>query len=81
MVCVPGTVDVNNDEATSNHMIGNSSSGIKGMVLPFVPLSIAFEDIKYSIDMPEVPQILKSLPDMHVLYGKLHLFVPFMSKL
>ncbi|KAB8110126.1 hypothetical protein EE612_047053, partial [Oryza sativa] len=47
------TVDVNNDEATSNHMIGNSSSGIKGMVLPFVPLSIAFEDIKYSIDMPE----------------------------
>ncbi|XP_052166850.1 ABC transporter G family member 47 [Oryza glaberrima] len=47
------TVDVNNDEATSNHMIGNSSSGIKGMVLPFVPLSITFEDIKYSIDMPE----------------------------
>uniref|UniRef100_A0A0E0EQV9 ABC transporter domain-containing protein n=1 Tax=Oryza meridionalis TaxID=40149 RepID=A0A0E0EQV9_9ORYZ len=47
------TVDVNNAEATSNHMIGNSSSGIKGMVLPFVPLSITFEDIKYSIDMPE----------------------------
>jgi hypothetical protein len=26
----------------------------KGMVLPFPPLSIIFEDIKYSVDMPKV---------------------------
>ncbi|EEE69495.1 hypothetical protein OsJ_28930 [Oryza sativa Japonica Group] len=60
------TVDVNNDEATSNHMIGNSSSGIKGMVLPFVPLSITFEDIKYSIDMPEM--IIEEVMELVELY-------------
>jgi len=44
-----GTLDESNDEATVN-----SSQVNKGMVLPFVPLSITFEDIRYSVDMPEV---------------------------
>ncbi|KAK3133118.1 hypothetical protein QOZ80_6AG0532570 [Eleusine coracana subsp. coracana] len=44
------TVD---DEAASNHATVNSSPTRKGMVLPFVPLSITFEDIRYSVDMPE----------------------------
>ena len=26
----------------------------RGMVLPFQPLSIAFDEIRYSVDMPEV---------------------------
>ncbi|KAL5201069.1 hypothetical protein ABZP36_035423 [Zizania latifolia] len=34
------TTDESNDEATSNHATMNSSPGKKGMVLPFVPLSI-----------------------------------------
>ncbi|XBI99341.1 hypothetical protein VPH35_019432 [Triticum aestivum] len=31
----------------------NSIPGKKGMVLHFVPLSVTFDDIKYSVDMPE----------------------------
>ncbi|EMS60397.1 Pleiotropic drug resistance protein 4 [Triticum urartu] len=45
------TEDGSNDESTSNHATVNS--GKKGMVLPFVPLSITFDDIKYSVDMPQ----------------------------
>jgi hypothetical protein len=26
----------------------------KGMILPFAPLSLTFDDIKYSVDMPQV---------------------------
>lgn len=51
---LPGTLDESNDEAASNHATVNSSPVNKGMVLPFVPLSITFEDIRYSVDMPEV---------------------------
>ena len=29
-------------------------NGKKGMVLPFQPLSITFDDIRYSVDMPQV---------------------------
>ncbi|VAI17494.1 unnamed protein product [Triticum turgidum subsp. durum] len=47
------TEDGSNDESTSNHATVNSSPGKKGMVLPFVPLSITFDDIKYSVDMPQ----------------------------
>lgn len=32
-----------------------------GMVLPFEPLSITFEDIKYAIDMPQVSSSLMGL--------------------
>lgn len=27
------------------------------MVLPFEPLSIAFDEIRYAVDMPQVPSI------------------------
>ena len=54
MWCLLGTVDGSNDEADSNHATVNSRPVNKGMVLPFVPLSITFEDIRYSVDMPEV---------------------------
>ncbi|KAG2642851.1 hypothetical protein PVAP13_2KG284934 [Panicum virgatum] len=47
------TVDGSNGEADSNHTTVNSRPVNKGMVLPFVPLSITFEDIRYSVDMPE----------------------------
>jgi len=32
----------------------------RGMILPFQPLSISFDDLKYSVDMPAVrfPQLL-----------------------
>jgi hypothetical protein len=32
----------------------DSSASRKGMVLPFAPLSISFNDVRYSVDMPEV---------------------------
>uniref|UniRef100_A0A0E0B1K0 ABC transporter domain-containing protein n=1 Tax=Oryza glumipatula TaxID=40148 RepID=A0A0E0B1K0_9ORYZ len=45
--------EIINDEANSYHATRHSSAGNKGMVLPFVPLSITFEDIRYSVDTPE----------------------------
>lgn len=32
----------------------DSSGSRKGLVLPFTPLSLTFNDTKYSVDMPEV---------------------------
>lgn len=32
-----------------------SDSGKRGMVLPFQPLFLAFDEIRYSVDMPQVP--------------------------
>uniref|UniRef100_A0A0D9XCM6 ABC transporter domain-containing protein n=1 Tax=Leersia perrieri TaxID=77586 RepID=A0A0D9XCM6_9ORYZ len=45
--------DDNNGESITMHAAGNSSPSRKGMILPFVPLSITFEDIRYSVDMPK----------------------------
>ncbi|KAJ1289317.1 hypothetical protein BS78_02G155000 [Paspalum vaginatum] len=47
------TADESNDEPVSNLTTINSSPVNKGMVLPFVPLSMTFEDIRYSVPMPE----------------------------
>lgn len=33
----------------------------RGMVLPFEPLSMAFEEIKYSVDMPQVAFVFRPL--------------------
>jgi len=33
---------------------GDSGPAQKGMVLPFLPLSLTFDDIRYSVDMPQV---------------------------
>lgn len=33
----------------------------RGMVLPFVPLSITFDDIKYAVDMPQVTYTILTL--------------------
>ena len=35
-------------------LIKNNQNRRKGMVLPFEPHSITFDDIKYSVDMPQV---------------------------
>lgn len=40
--------------AQNNANTENDYKMKKGMVLPFTPLSLAFENIKYSIDMPQV---------------------------
>jgi len=36
----------------------NSGKAKKGMVLPFEPLSIAFDDISYYVDMPAVCTVI-----------------------
>jgi hypothetical protein len=36
------------------HSSEDSSQNRKGMALPFPPLSLTFNDIRYSVDMPEV---------------------------
>jgi hypothetical protein len=35
-----------------------TGSDKKGMVLPFTPLSLTFDDVKYSVDMPPVHMLL-----------------------
>lgn len=35
-------------------VVETTSNKKKGMVLPFKPHSITFDDIRYSVDMPEV---------------------------
>ncbi|KAL6591851.1 hypothetical protein ACP70R_049714 [Stipagrostis hirtigluma subsp. patula] len=47
-----GTVGVNN--GTDLHMLEHDSHPTpKGMVLPFLPLSLSFDSIIYSVDMPQ----------------------------
>ncbi|XP_052166849.1 ABC transporter G family member 46 [Oryza glaberrima] len=47
----------NNDEATSSNANHNSSPARKGSILPFVPVYMTFEDIRYSIDMPKALKV------------------------
>lgn len=47
----------------------NLNQSQKGMVLPFAPLSVAFDNIRYSVDMPAV-NILAFLLS-YVLFNKL----------
>jgi hypothetical protein len=44
---------VDNTE-TSSEIADNSQPTQRGMVLPFAPLSLTFDNIKYSVDMPQV---------------------------
>jgi len=34
--------------------IAGAETRKRGMVLPFMPLSITFDNVKYSVDMPQV---------------------------
>ena len=43
-----------NTVADSAIMEDDSASTKKGMILPFDPLSLTFDNIKYSVDMPQV---------------------------
>ncbi|KAI7727410.1 hypothetical protein M8C21_009516 [Ambrosia artemisiifolia] len=36
-----------------NPTVGNQQSKKKGMILPFQPLSLTFNEVKYSVDMPQ----------------------------
>lgn len=52
---------MNVEEFTTSHsgiedVNGNRKK--RGMVLPFLPLSLTFGDIKYSVDMPQVDKFL-----------------------
>ncbi|XP_072970521.1 ABC transporter G family member 36-like [Typha angustifolia] len=49
------TVEVRktNSSSSSVNDVVNSSPSKKGMVLPFVPLSLTFENVRYSVDMPQ----------------------------
>lgn len=42
----------------SNVSIGDTPNKKKGMVLPFQPLSLAFDHINYYVDMPAVSHLI-----------------------
>lgn len=44
----------NSTRQTSSPTDIDSNANKKGMVLPFTPQSITFDEIRYSVDMPEV---------------------------
>jgi len=43
-----------NNEADPAIVEDDSALTKRGMILPFVPLSLTFDDIRYSVDMPQV---------------------------
>ncbi|EER98908.1 ABC transporter G family member 36 [Sorghum bicolor] len=43
----------NNTETNLEMLEDNSGPSQRGMVLPFPPLSLSFDDIRYSVDMPQ----------------------------
>ena len=43
-----------NNEADPAIAEDDSALTKRGMILPFVPLSLTFDDIRYSVDMPQV---------------------------
>lgn len=51
------------EEMVDMNMSRNSSTGVKGvapkrgMVLPFTPLAMSFDDVNYYVDMPPVSLI------------------------
>lgn len=46
----PSGISTGNDSA----VVEDSSPVKRGMVLPFLPLALTFENIRYSVDMPPV---------------------------
>lgn len=42
------------DTESTRHQTAVNANGRRGMVLPFEQHSITFDEIKYSVDMPEV---------------------------
>lgn len=45
--------DSSRNASSSTNAGPNTNQDKKGMVLPFVPLSMTFDDIRYSVDMPQ----------------------------
>lgn len=45
----------------SEAIVESNQNKKKGMILPFEPHSITFDDIKYSVDMPQVTENIKQL--------------------
>jgi hypothetical protein len=43
-----------NTESDSGTAKDGSATAQRGMILPFVPLSLTFNDVRYSVDMPPV---------------------------
>ncbi|KAG5244333.1 pleiotropic drug resistance protein [Salix suchowensis] len=46
-------IDLSTTGKSSSGNLGDANQNKRGMVLPFQPLSITFEDIRYSVDMPQ----------------------------
>ena len=54
----------------SVHSSEDSSQNRKGMALPFPPLSLTFNDIRYSVDMPEVIFFSMKLKYKNIRYSQ-----------
>lgn len=53
-------MQVRNAQA-NNGIVSESTQSRRGMVLPFQPLSLAFNHVNYYVDMPAVSSILPNL--------------------
>lgn len=52
-----GSVSSSSLAARVDQMNGAYENRKRGMVLPFEPQSLTFDDIRYSVDMPQVPSL------------------------
>lgn len=66
-MCTIGNARNARNSASSRTTAEDSNQNRRGMVLPFAPLAVAFDDIRYSVDMPPV----LSLDRLHYLYNSM----------
>lgn len=56
--------------ANSNLDLATGVAPKRGMVLPFLPLAMSFDDVNYYVDMPAVSTILVELVSFHQLNSR-----------
>ncbi|KAF3325297.1 pleiotropic drug resistance protein 3-like protein [Carex littledalei] len=61
--------NVKRNDSARNNVARNGSQRERGMVLPFTPLCVTFEDVKYSVDMP--PLFLLRKGGQEIFFGPL----------
>lgn len=58
MTCVDVNMEMQFETSQSESYDSNSVAHKKGMVLPFTPLAMSFDNMSYFVDMPQVYSFL-----------------------
>jgi hypothetical protein len=55
-------------ETVSSSIDPNSIPSQRGMILPFVPLSLTFDNIQYSVEIPRVSYLVMNIQNWDLLH-------------